>query len=163
MQASARLPNGRQTTVTGSGGNPGTVTTTGISTRSAFSWNAGGWIGTQLGSTLWLLILGLVLVRRDALGGWLCVASFVLLNAWGWYLWRSREHLSAYAGLQRFLLAASVIVGVVVMVVNGRGLSEPLTPGAVVSTYLPYWAIAAAPALMLLFFLRERTVRRSPR
>jgi hypothetical protein len=79
------------------------------------------------------------------------------------YLWRSRERLSAHAGLQRFLLVTSVVVALVVVVVNTRGLSEPPTPGAVVSTYLPYWVIAAAPALMLLFFVRERKVKRGQR
>jgi len=133
------------------------------SAPSAFEWNAGGWFGAQFGCTLWLLILGFVLFRQDALAGWTCVASFFVLNAWGLYLWRSRERLSAYAGLQRFLIAASVVIALVVWVVNTRGLSEPPTPGAMVSTYLPYWVIAAAPALILLFFLRERKVRRGQR
>jgi hypothetical protein len=68
--------------------------------------------------------------------------------------------MSAYAGLQRFLLVASVIIAAVVVLVNTRGLSQPPAPGALVSTYLPYWVIAAAPGLMLLFFIRERRVRR---
>ena len=132
------------------------------STRSAFAWNAGGWFGSQLGCTLWLLILGLVLLSKDSLSAWVCVGGFVVLNAWGCYLWRCREQLSAHAGLQRFLLAASLMIALVVMVVNSRGVSEPPTPGALVSTYLPYWVIAAAPALMLLFFLREWNVKRRP-
>jgi hypothetical protein len=138
--------------------------TTDESTRPfAFAWNAGGWFGTQIGCTLWLLILGFVLLSKDSLVAWLCVASFLVLNAWGLYLWRSRERLTAYAGLQRFLLMASVIIAVVVVVVNDRGLSEPPAPGALVSTYLPYWVVLAAPALMLLFFWRERRAKRGRR
>jgi hypothetical protein len=129
--------------------------------RSAFSWNAGGWFGSQLGCTLWLPILGFVLHSKDSFVAWVCVASFVVLNAWGMYLWRCREQLSAYAGLQRFLLAASVVIGLVVVVVNSRGVSESPAPGALVSTYLPYWVIAAAPVLMLVFFFREQAARRS--
>jgi hypothetical protein len=71
-------------------------------------------------------------------------ASFPLLNAWGLYLWQSRERLSAYGGLQRFLGVTSVVIALVVCVVNSRGLSAPPSPGALVSTYLPYWVIAAA-------------------
>ncbi len=127
---------------------------------SAFAWSPGGWFGAQLGCTLWLLILGLVLLRKDALVAWVCVSSFLVLNALGLYLWRVRQRLSAYAGLQRFLLVASVVIAVVVVVVNTRGLSEPPAPGGFVSTYLPYWVIVAAPALMLFFFFRERKVRR---
>ena len=55
---------------------------------SSFTWNVGGWFGSQLGCTLWLLILGLVLFRKDSLSAWACVASFLVLNAWGFYLWR---------------------------------------------------------------------------
>jgi len=83
------------------------------------------------------------------------------LNAWGLYLWRGREKLTAYVGMQRFLCATSLIIALVVAVVNGRGVSEPPAPGALVSTYLPYWAIAVAPGLMLLFFWRERQAKRS--
>ena len=44
----------------------------------------------------------------------------------------NRERLSAYAGLQRFLLVASVIIAVVVLVVNIRGVSEPPPSGSLV-------------------------------
>jgi len=135
------------------------MTTDGSSAPSAFSWNAGGWFGSQLGCTLWLLILGLVLLWKDAFAAWACVGGFVVLNAWGLVLWSRRERLSAYSAMQRFLAAASVVIGVVAVVVNGRGASEPPAPGALVSTYLPYWVILAAPGLMLLFFLRERSAR----
>lgn len=138
--------------------------TTGQSTRtSAFAWNAGGWFGTQVGCTLWLLILGFALLPKDSLVAWLCVASFLVLNAWGFYLWRSRGQLTAYSGLQRFLLVGSVIIAAIVILVNDRGLSEPPVSRALVSTYLPYWVILAAPALILLFFWRERRVKRSSR
>lgn len=128
--------------------------------RSAFSWNAGGWFGTQFGCTLWLLILGVVLISRGSLLGWACIASFVVLNVWGSYLWRHREQLGAYTGLQRFLFPASLIIAVIVVVVNRGGVSEPPAPGALVSTYLPYWVIVFAPALMLLFYVLERNAKR---
>ncbi len=127
---------------------------------SSFAWNAGGWFGSQAGCTLWLLILGLLVFQKDAVSGGVCLASFALLNAWGLYLWRRRGRLSAYAGLQRFLFAASVLIAVVVYVLNARGVAEPPAPGAFVSTSLPYWVVAMAPALMLVFFLREHSARR---
>ena len=126
---------------------------------SPFSWNAGGWFGSQLGCTMWLLILGFLLLSKDFLSAGVCVGGFVILNAWGLYLWRCREQLKAYAGFQRFLAAASLIFALVVAVVNGRGVSELPAPGALVSTYLPYWVIVFAPGLKLLCFWRERTVK----
>lgn len=129
--------------------------------KCAFVWNAGGWFGTQVGGTLWLLILGFVLAPKDALAGCAGVASFFALNAWGLYLWHCRARLSAYGGLQRFLIVASVVIALVVWVVNTRGLFVPSTPDDWRSTYLPYWVIAVAPAVMLLFFLFERIATRA--
>ena len=130
------------------------------SAPTSFAWNAGGWLGGQFGCTLWLLILGLVLLGKDPVSAVVCLASFGVLNLWGLFLWRRRERLRAYAGLQWFLLAASVIIAVVTWVMHTRGVAEQPTRGALVSTYLPYWVIGAAPALMLLFFLMERMSRR---
>ena len=132
-------------------------------TRPAFVWNAGGWFGSQLGCTLWLLILGLVLLSKDLLAAWICIAAFMMLNTWGVSLWRRRGQLSAYAAIQRFLLAASLVVAVVVVVINGRGVSEPPAAGALISTSLPYWVIGVAPILMGMFFLRQRAARQSHR
>lgn len=129
--------------------------------RSSFAWNGAAWFGSQFGCTLWLLILGLFLFWKDVLSASVCVAGFAVLNAWGVYLWRVRQRLSAFAGLRRFLLAASVTFAVVVLIVNAREVSEPPVPGALVSTYLPYWLIGVAPALLLLFFLHERKAKRS--
>lgn len=136
--------------------------TTDATTRSAFCWYPGGWFGAQLGCTLWLFILGGVLRPKDSLASWLCIGSFVVLNAWGLYLWSRRKILRAYAGLQLFLLGASLVIALIVVVVNSRGLSEPPAAGGWVSTYLPYWVIAVAPVMMLLFFIKERRARRGP-
>lgn len=130
---------------------------------STFSWNAGGWFGSQIGCTLWLLILGFVLLTKDPLVAGSCIGGFVVLNAWGLFLWRRRAALRAYSGIQRFLALASVIIAIVVVVVNVRGVSQGPRPGDLVSTYLPYWAIAAAPGLMLLFAWRERKAKKGQR
>jgi hypothetical protein len=123
--------------------------------RPAFVWNPGAWFGCQVGCTLWLAILGVVLFPKDRLAAWGCLAGFLALNAWGVHLWRRRDRSSAYAAIQRFLLGASAVIAAVVILVNLRGVSLPPGPGAFVSTYVPYWAIAVAPALMLVFRLRH--------
>jgi len=127
---------------------------------SAFSWSTGGWFGTQVGSTLWLFVLSLVLSGRDAWSAGVCFGAFAAVNVWGTHLWRSRGRLRAYTALQSLLLAVSLVVAVVVVVVNQRAPSHPPPADARLSSDLPYWTIAAAPALMLVFFLRERAVRR---
>lgn len=136
-------------------------------TRSAFAWNASAWLGTTLGSTMWLFLLGgLFLLRRDALPGGICIASFALLNAWGVYLWRSRRRLSAYAGLQRFFAALSVVVPFIFVVVSYFRVEDDPSSGALLSTFgldptcLPFWVIVIGPAAMLYCSLREEWARR---
>jgi len=54
-------------------------------------WNAGGWFGGQLGGTVWLLLLGILLLGIDviaALGVLLCFAG---ANAIGTWLWSRRR------------------------------------------------------------------------
>ena len=128
--------------------------------RSAFVWNAGGWFGSQIGGTLWMLILGLVLLGKDLVSAASALAAFGLLNAYGWQLWCRRTELRAYVALQRFLITASVAIAAVVVLLNVRGVAEPPPPGALVSTHLPYWVVAVAPGLALMFWWRERMARR---
>jgi hypothetical protein len=137
------------------------MTAVGKDGSSAFTRNAGGWFGSQLGGTLWLLVLGVVVMPNDRLAASVCIGGCAALNAWGLYLWRSRERLRAYTGIQRFLAVASLIVALVVLVLNYRGVSGPPTPGAPVSTHVPYWSIVVVPTLMLLFAFQERGRRRN--
>ena len=130
------------------------------SEKKPVSWHAGGWFGSQLGGTLWLLVLGLVIMRRDLLAASLCIGSCAILNAWGLFLWRSRERLGPYAGIQRFLALASVIVALVILALNYRNFVQRPEPGSLGPTYLPYWAIAVVPMLMLLIYFQERVRRR---
>src|SRR5688572_21378445 len=89
----------------------------------ALVWNAGGWFGAQLGSTLWLFILGVVLLPRDETGAFLSFGGFALLNLWGRFLWGRRARLGPHAGFQLFLGAASVVFAAVVLALRARGLS----------------------------------------
>ena len=129
---------------------------------SAFTWNAGGWFGSQIGGTLWLLLYGLAAAAADAFTAALAAAGFLLLNAWGLFLWRRRARYRAHAALQAFLAAAALVVAVIVIAAHARGLTQAPADGRLASTHLPYWAMAVAPALMLLFWLRERAARATP-
>lgn len=137
------------------------MTTESNKPRSAFTWNVGGWFGSQIGGTLWLLILGLLLLSIDSLTAWVSLGSYGVLNAWGLYLWGARRRISAYAAIQFFLSAASVFIALVVSVANNRGLSQPPAPGVLVSTSLPWGVIAVAPGLMVWFFLMELRASRT--
>ena len=92
--------------------------------RTAFVWSAGGWLGAQLGSTLWMALLGLALLGRDVPSAVVCLAGFALANAIGTALWRARERRSAYAAIQMFLASLAVLVAILVLVVRARGATD---------------------------------------
>ena len=56
--------------------------------RSPFQWNAGTWLGAQLGGTGWLLggALYMLLSAPEVSAIWL--TGFLILNAIGWAFWR---------------------------------------------------------------------------
>lgn len=125
----------------------------------AFVWSASAWFGAQIGSTLWLLLLGVLLFRRDGAVAALCFACFAASNTWGGFLWSRRATFSTYAGFQRLLGAVALFTAAVVVTVNLRGLSQGQESSEFVSTHLPYWAIGIVPAMMLVFAWRERAAR----
>jgi hypothetical protein len=126
---------------------------------TAFCWKGGGWFGGQLGGTLWLLICGLVFLAKDILCGLISIACFILLNAFGLYLWRQRARLSAYKVIQSLLAITAATVILLVVMANLRGIVWADKPGGLVSTYLPYSMIFVVPTIMARFYFQERNVR----
>ena len=114
---------------------------------SPFRWSAAGWFGTQVGSTIWLLVLGAVALAEDRVVGASGFAGFAVGNLWGISLWRRRDRLSAYAGLQCLMAGLLVVFAAVIWITNAR----------VASISLPYWAIATPLPLMVVFWLRQQT------
>jgi predicted membrane-bound spermidine synthase len=129
--------------------------------KSPFVWNGGSWLGALLGGSGWALVLGIVLLFEDAISAAVCLGGFVAWNAYGLSLWRRRDKLAAYAGLQRLLLALTAFSAIITVTVNARGISESHTPFGVVSTEMPYRAIALPLIFMLGFFFFQRVVKRT--
>jgi hypothetical protein len=102
-----------------------------------------------LGSTIWLLALGVGLLQEDLAAGALALAGFAVVNLWGIALWRSRDRLTAYSGIQWMMVGLLVVIAAVVLITNAR----------VPSILLPYWAIAVPLPLMAMFWLRQQAAR----
>lgn len=114
------------------------------------AWNRGGWFGSQIGSTLWLLPCGFSLLSEDGRAACLAFAAFVACNLWGLALWRRRARLSAHRGIQAFLLGAMVTIAIVTV-------GTEVLLGA---SLLPHWVIAAPLPLMVHFWWLERQANR---
>jgi hypothetical protein len=65
-------------------------------------WNA-GWFGLQRGSTVWLLIMAVVLLSHHWHAAARVFGCFLVPNVIGTCLWLSRRRVSVYRAVQIFL------------------------------------------------------------
>lgn len=127
--------------------------------RPALAWNAGAWFGSLFGCTAWLLLLGAMLLARDATAAGTAIAAFAMTNVAGLALWRRRATWSFFAAMETLLLVLTIATATTVTVVNLRGVADPPRPGVLASTWMPWWVIAFPPALMVWFFLFGKRMR----
>lgn len=107
------------------------------------TWQAGGWFGAQVGGTLWLLFLAVVLAGPHPAAAVVAGMSFVVANLFGWRLWRRRATLSA-RNATLILLGVEFAAGLISLIaadVSGA-LDGVVQPG-------PHAARAAGPAVYL--------------
>jgi hypothetical protein len=115
-------------------------------------WNAGGWFGSQLGGTAWLLVGAAVLAWQAPAVAVVWLAAFVVTNALGVWLWRRRARFRPYSALQLLLLTC-----------GGSGLLacfllDRLRPDVAERmgwTPSGYRMFVIVPALMAWFAIRE--------
>lgn len=93
------------------------------------TWNAGGWFGAQLGSTLWLAISAAVLAARSVAVASIVLALFLIANFVGIVLWRRRSRMSMFLGMQILLTAFWACGMAAIFVIDRAGLWETLAAG----------------------------------
>jgi len=118
-------------------------------------WNLGGWLGGQLGGSVWMLVAGLLSFSENPTAATTVIVLFVLANFIGTMLWRRRERLSPYAAIQMLLPVLGVFGLVAVFVLNRAGVYETIQIGGTISARVTYAAIVLiVAALMLIFYFR---------
>jgi ABC-type phosphate transport system permease subunit len=129
-----------------------------------FRWNRGGWFGSQLGGTAWMLVGAVVLVPHapEVAGVWL--ACFAVANAIGSGMWWHRDRLRPYPALQALLLVCGVagLVALVALHVLRFGLriTRPLGISLADEPRLILWLVVLVIGLMTWFHLRERGAKK---
>lgn len=118
-----------------------------------FQWSTGGWFGSQIGSTLWLFILGAVLLNKSTALGLLLLFLFILPNAAGWLLWRERHRIEPYPAIQALLGTIGVSSLFAVVVLDLSGYIAKLEPGMRESPKQAYGYILIFPILMIAFHI----------
>ncbi|MFQ6007110.1 MAG: hypothetical protein ACE5OQ_16595 [Woeseia sp.] len=118
-------------------------------------WNLGGWLGAQLGGSVWILVAGILSFRADVNTALIVIGLFILANLTGLAIWRRRDRLSAYAGVQ-MLLPVLLFVGLAAIYTLERaGIYETIQVGGTVSARSTYGIlILVVLGLMLMFHFR---------
>ncbi len=118
-------------------------------------WNIGGWLGAQVGGTVWILVAGILSLWVDVNTAMIVIALFVLANIIGMAIWRRRDKLSAYAGIQILLpIVGAVGLGTVYML-DRSNIYESMQVGGTVSARSTYGLIIlVVAALMLTFYFQ---------
>jgi len=122
-------------------------------------WNTWGWFGGQVGSSIWLLVLGIIaVVQGDALG-WVPIGLCLLANLVGTLLWWWRDRLAPFPAVEILLGTITLLSagGVVTILEAGLlGVGPDVPPGRWVYLYLLIF-----PALMVQLWVVDHA-RREP-
>jgi hypothetical protein len=81
-----------------------------MSGLGSFRWNWGGWFGSQIGGTAWMLTGAAWLLLFAPWVGLIWLVGFALCNAVGIVLWRRRDRVAPYPALV-ILLVTIMVVG----------------------------------------------------
>lgn len=115
-------------------------------------WNIGGWLGAQLGGTIWILVAGILSLWVDVTTAIIIIALFVLANVIGMAIWRRRDRLSAYAGVQILLPIVGAVGLATVYVLESTNIYESIQVGGTVSARSTYGIIVLVIAVLMLVF-----------
>ena len=122
---------------------------------ASLKWNLGGWLGSQLGGSAWILLAGLLSLPKHLPVALILIALFSSINLVGWLLWRRRETLSAYAGIQILLLVLGLGGLESVYLLHRARVYEAIQHGGAISapgTYL--LLLVMVPLLMIVCHIR---------
>jgi hypothetical protein len=121
-----------------------------------FQWNRGGCFGSQVGASLWLVLLGCLIMAQGRMVGAAVLLFGLVPNLVGVALWRNRHRLSPYPALQLLVATAGISALVSLLILWG-------SDGPVHSLKLPssLWFLLVYPGVMLAFHLQERAARKA--
>ncbi len=127
----------------------------------AFQWNVGGWFGGQVGSTLWLLILGVLLCfRGHVVAGLVALGCFAAANLFGTVLWTLRHRVAPFPAIECLLGVIFLFTIVALVAMDVLGVMQEIDPRMASSAWGLYWVLAVFPGLMLMMYLMERANRK---
>jgi hypothetical protein len=126
----------------------------------AFSWNAGTWFGAQIGSTVWLVVLGVAMsLRDDSPPGTAIIALAVAINGIDLLVWEHRSAIRPYPAIQALIAVAGCAALVAFVLIDGTSARPPAGGNG----GPPYTVLLVFPAAMAFCALQEHVARRARR
>ncbi len=115
-------------------------------------WNIGGWLGAQVGGTVWILVAGILSLWIDVNTAMIVIGLFVIANVVGMLIWRRRDKMSAYAGIQILLPIVGAAGLATVYMLERSNIYEAIQVGGTVSARSTYGIIILVVAVLMLTF-----------
>jgi hypothetical protein len=114
-------------------------------------WNMGGWFGSQLGGTVWILIAGAISLGQDLSTGLILILFFLIPNIVGLVLWY-RRNLSCYVSTQ-IIFAFSGFFGLLaIYVLDRNNLWLEIQKGGAISKDAGYFLLSAVILVVMVSF-----------
>ena len=115
-------------------------------------WNIGGWLGAQVGGTVWILVAGILSLWIDVNTAMIVIGLFVIANVVGMLIWRRRDKMSAYAGIQTLIPIVGAAGLATVYMLERSNIYEAIQVGGTVSARSTYGIIILVVAVLMLTF-----------
>ena len=124
-----------------------------------FQWNAGGWFGSSLGSSAWMLgTSGCQFAYNQQLIGMIPALAFVAILLTSIVLWNRRNCIYPFSALMMMLGLIAFTNPFVWLIVQTLGSAESkIAMNWPASSWATIFAIGIVPVIMLWFTYLERT------
>jgi hypothetical protein len=127
-----------------------------------FQWNAGGWFGSQVGSTLWLFILAYLMAPTSTTAAAWLAGCAVAPNLLGGILWMKRDRLAPYLAIQCLVAAVGVVTLLAFLVADHLRVLPILDSRFMNSPQQAYWVLCLFPVTMAHFaYMEHATSKRN--
>lgn len=120
-----------------------------------FQWNGGGWFGGQVGSTCWLLLAGVAFFGQAPALAALLFGCFALANLVGTIIWRNRDKIDPYRGIQALIGVLFVFAAIALVCMDYYGLLAGLDD-RFENARVWYLVLLMYPGLMTMFHFQNR-------
>lgn len=119
--------------------------------QARLEWDAGGWFGSQLGGTAWILVAAAICFFRDISTGLLLLLFFVAPNLLGLVLWQ-RKKLSCYVSIQLLFASCGLSGLFAIYVLEQSGLWLEIQTGGAVSSAGGYFLLTSVVLILMVYF-----------